>query len=485
MIKKINIKRLSEEEKQSTLKEAKILEILNHPNIIRFKEVYKTKAGQLCIVMDYADDGDLQAKIKGRFKQKDLAGRMNYFTEDELLNNFTQICLAMKHCHDKKILHRDLKSQNIFCTKKGIVKLGDFGIARVLSNTRSKAKTVVGTPYYLSPEIIKSEAYSFKSDIWSLGVLLYEMAALTPPFNAGSLHQLAQKIIQGRYAPLPSHFSPAVSSIVADMLKRDPAARPTIHQILKIPVIERRIQRFLQESVFKDEFSHTLLHNQNVFEEFKKIQTRKKQEEEAKAAEAERQAQAAAERERQLAAGMNNLGIYQPPESYMEKYNDPAFFNHEYQKYVANLAQTPSGEEYSSEPTRARAQTSQEDRAQEDLSVLPSDAASQQPSAAGTISNNEGQYTPVTGSASKDEMINISSCDFPEFKAQMSDKFGGPTFEQGFAIIKQRQQTIFEDNGEETLLALLMPLFPDQDTCRSFINYCTTYLIVQNLNVGV
>jgi NIMA (never in mitosis gene a)-related kinase 1/4/5 len=97
----------------------------------------------------------------------------------------------MKHCHDKKILHRDLKSQNIFCTKKGIVKLGDFGIARVLSNTRSRAKTVVGTPYYLSPEIIKSESYSFKSDIWSLGVLLYEMAALTPPFNAGSLHQLA------------------------------------------------------------------------------------------------------------------------------------------------------------------------------------------------------------------------------------------------------------------------------------------------------
>ena len=138
--------------------------------------------------MDYADDGDLQGKIKQRFKTVDRNGRKNYMTEDELLNWFTQICLAMKHCHDKKILHRDLKSQNIFVTKKGIVKLGDFGIARVLSNTRSKAKTVVGTPYYLSPEIIKSESYSFKSDIWSLGVLLYEMAALTPPFNAGSLH---------------------------------------------------------------------------------------------------------------------------------------------------------------------------------------------------------------------------------------------------------------------------------------------------------
>lgn len=116
---------------------------------------------------------------------------LEYFSEDLVLSWFTQICLALKHCHDRKILHRDLKSQNIFLTKKNIVKLGDFGIARVLSNTGSKAKTVVGTPYYLSPEIIESHPYSFKSDVWSLGVLLFEMCALQPPFNATSLHQLA------------------------------------------------------------------------------------------------------------------------------------------------------------------------------------------------------------------------------------------------------------------------------------------------------
>ena len=194
VIKQIDIAQMSEEERRETLNEAKILEVLSHPNIVRFREVYKTKKGKLCIVMDYADGGDLQSMVKERFNKKDARGKVNYMSEDELLNQFTQICLAMKHCHDKKILHRDLKSQNIFLTKKGIVKLGDFGIARVLSNTRSKAKTVVGTPYYLSPEIIKSESYSFKSDIWSLGVLLYEMAALTPPFNAKSLHELAIRI---------------------------------------------------------------------------------------------------------------------------------------------------------------------------------------------------------------------------------------------------------------------------------------------------
>ena len=131
--------------------------------------------------------------------------------------------------HDKKILHRDLKSQNLFLTKRGILKLGDFGIARVLSNTKSKAKTVVGTPYYLSPEIIRNEGYSFKSDIWSLGVLLYEMAALQPPFNAQSLHQLAQKIIAGKYSPPPSNFTNATSSLIAAMLQKNPADRPTVH----------------------------------------------------------------------------------------------------------------------------------------------------------------------------------------------------------------------------------------------------------------
>ena len=111
-------------------------------------------------------------------------------TETQILDLFTQICLAIKHIHDRKILHRDLKSQNIFMNQNGSIKLGDFGIAKCLKNTVDIAKTVVGTPYYFSPEIIQNKPYSFKSDIWSLGILLYEMCALKMPFDGSNIAAL-------------------------------------------------------------------------------------------------------------------------------------------------------------------------------------------------------------------------------------------------------------------------------------------------------
>jgi len=148
------------------------------------------------------------------------------------LDWFTQICLALKHVHDRKILHRDLKSQNIFLTKDNTIKLGDFGIARVLSNTFEKAKTMVGTPFYLSPEIIENMPYSFKSDIWSLGVILYELCCLEPPFNADSLACLALRIVRGNYNPVSTFYSKDLRTLVDSMLQNDVNKRPSVHQIL-------------------------------------------------------------------------------------------------------------------------------------------------------------------------------------------------------------------------------------------------------------
>ena len=189
VIKQINIQNMNEKDKQDTLNEAKILEKLDHPNIIKFKEVFiaNKPLKTLNIVTEYADGGDLSLAIKNQRKE--------YFKESQILDYFTQICLAIKHIHGKHIIHRDLKSQNIFLTKTGLVKLGDFGIAKNLNCTWQKAKTMIGTPYYLSPEIVNNKPYSFKSDIWSLGVLLYEMMALKMPFDANSLPMLTLKKI--------------------------------------------------------------------------------------------------------------------------------------------------------------------------------------------------------------------------------------------------------------------------------------------------
>eukprot|EP00347_Sterkiella_histriomuscorum_P002482 403367980 len=258
VIKQIDISKISEEEKLKQLREAKILEILNHPNIIRFKEVYKTKAGKLHIVMDYADGGDLLQRIDQQKKKGVL------FKENHILDWFTQMCLAIKHVHDRKILHRDLKGQNIFLTSDNQIKLGDFGIARVLQETLDVAKSMVGTPYYLSPEIIESKPYSFKSDIWALGVLLYEMCALKPPFMSQGIHLLAIKIVKGEYQPLPDQFSRELCSLVDSMLKQDPAQRPDIHQILKHPQLKSRIRKFLNDEEYETEFEEDFLQEQQT-----------------------------------------------------------------------------------------------------------------------------------------------------------------------------------------------------------------------------
>ena len=133
VIKKVDLNDMMFEERLKAKEEAKILEVLNHPNIITFKDVFKDKKLHLNLVMEYADGGELADLVRERRRAGDS------FTEDEILNYFTQICLAIKHCHDRKILHRDLKTNNVFLTRRGICKLGDFGISCVLRGTRSKA----------------------------------------------------------------------------------------------------------------------------------------------------------------------------------------------------------------------------------------------------------------------------------------------------------------------------------------------------------
>jgi NIMA (never in mitosis gene a)-related kinase 1/4/5 len=105
----------------------------------------------------------------------------------------------------------------------------------------------VGTPYYLSPEIITNEPYNFKSDIWSLGVLLYEMCALKPPFNGANIHMLAMQIVNGKIPPLPNTFTYQIKALVSQLITRDPKQRPNINQILKNSLLEARVKNFMTD----------------------------------------------------------------------------------------------------------------------------------------------------------------------------------------------------------------------------------------------
>ena len=259
---------MTPQEKREAYHEAKVMSAFDHPNIIKFKEVYTTTNGKLNIVMNYADGGDLSSKLKSQ--------RGRIFSENEILDIFVQICLAIKHVHDRKVLHRDIKGQNIFLMKNGMIKLGDFGISKVLTSTIDKARTMVGTPYYLSPEIVEGKPYNFKSDVWSLGVLLYELCTLKPPFDGSSIRQLGMNIVRGTYPPLPAHFTKELKGLVAGQLTVDPNKRPTVGQMLKMPFIMSRIRNVLSESVRFQEFSHTIFHNQDLYAVQKKQEMRNK-----------------------------------------------------------------------------------------------------------------------------------------------------------------------------------------------------------------
>ena len=254
VIKQILIEGMDKKEKDDVLNESIILAKLDHQNIIKFFEVFESNKPKhmVNIVTEYADGGDLSEKIKEK-KNKN-----NNFTESEILDYFTQICLAIKHIHEKKIIHRDLKSGNIFLMKNGLVKLGDFGIAKRFQKTMDKAKTFIGTPYYLSPEIINGKPYDSKSDIWSLGVLLYEMMTFKMPFNANSLPMLSVKIMRGQYIPPPTIYTKDLRELVTKCLTVEPKNRPSIQEILRMPIIQNRIRSFLTENQYNKEFNKTI-----------------------------------------------------------------------------------------------------------------------------------------------------------------------------------------------------------------------------------
>ena len=151
--------------------------------------------------MDFAEDGDMADKISRHIKKNTC------FHEFELWSYLIQVLAGLKALHELNIMHRDIKPANILLTKQGTIKLADFNVSKVLQRADGFLQTQTGTPYYACPEVWLNKPYNFKSDIWSLGCVMYEMAALRPPFKAGDMPGLSKKVTQAYYPPLPTRYS--------------------------------------------------------------------------------------------------------------------------------------------------------------------------------------------------------------------------------------------------------------------------------------
>mmetsp|Transcript_62777 Transcript_62777/g.99174 ORF Transcript_62777/g.99174 Transcript_62777/m.99174 type:complete len:394 (-) Transcript_62777:323-1504(-) len=253
VMKEIDLSKMDQREKQNSKVEVEVLKCLKHPYIVRHWDHF-LHDNRLCIVMDYCEGGDLSKYI--------VKQRSSPIPEALITRWLTQLCLALKYMHElaekegekhPPILHRDIKAQNIFLSKRegdkmSCVKLADFGIAKILQSERSLARTQVGTPYYLSPEICQKQPYGEPSDMWSLGCVLYELCALRVPFDAQDIGMLFERILRSPIPRIPSRYSRELGDVSQEMLSRDPKRRPTAAMMLKRPFIRAEIERMFVEN---------------------------------------------------------------------------------------------------------------------------------------------------------------------------------------------------------------------------------------------
>lgn len=228
---------MSDKEKQMIVSEVNILREFRHPHIVKYYDrIIDRDHHVIYIVMEFCENGDLASYIKCTKREG------AYIPEDVVWRIFSQIVLALKECHGKDsnvVLHRDLKPANIFLDSQRNVKLGDFGVACISTKSSLYADANVGTPYYMSPEQVNDCAYNEKSDIWSLGCLVYELAALCPPFDASNRVALAMRIRTGAFKDLPSgKYSAELNRVVRQMLQVEQHRRPSVDELLQNPQVQ-------------------------------------------------------------------------------------------------------------------------------------------------------------------------------------------------------------------------------------------------------
>lgn len=234
VLKQINLMELTKGEKEMAMNEVDVFSKLHHPNIISYYGSF-IRGETLYIEMEYADEGNL-AQI--------ISETTDYLPERYVLNVFEQTTSAISYMHSQNILHRDLKTANVFL-KRGIVKIGDFGISKIM-NTKVHAQTILGTPYYFSPEMCEGKEYDEKSDVWAMGCVLGEMCCKQKTFSASNLSDLVKKIMNAQYMHLPEGYSDQLKNLLRLLMQINPKDRPTASEVLKfyVPLVYKNLGKF-------------------------------------------------------------------------------------------------------------------------------------------------------------------------------------------------------------------------------------------------
>ena len=214
--------------------EVQILSQLNSNFIIKYYDSFALSSS-LNIITEYCDHGDLNDLLARQFNLN------KRFDENLIWKIFIQTSLGLSYIHQQNILHRDIKAKNIFLNKSLDVKIGDLGIAKILQNT-VHARTFIGTPYYISPELCKDLPYDKKSDVWALGCVLYEMVMLKHPFDAETQLELYTKIINDDYEEVDDYYSKGLVKFIEMMLQKDYHKRPGIEEVIVMDVFQRKMK---------------------------------------------------------------------------------------------------------------------------------------------------------------------------------------------------------------------------------------------------
>ena len=229
VLKQISLVGLTSSQKDEVKLEAKVLSKIKSKYVVKYYDSFE-EDGKLNIIMEYCDNGDLNDFLERHKLTKHL------LPENLVWKIFIKITLGMADIHKLKILHRDLKSLNIFLKKDDDIRVGDLGVAKILNHTFF-AKTFIGTPYYLSPEICEDKPYNDKSDVWALGCILYELCTYQHPFTAKSQGGLILKILNDNPKPIHSYYSKDLSNLINLIFDKDFKKRPSCLDILKMKFV--------------------------------------------------------------------------------------------------------------------------------------------------------------------------------------------------------------------------------------------------------